>query len=76
MKKIRVAVNGYGVIGRRLVDAVTLQDNMEIVGIADVTGDYRVRRTQSRGFAIYSALAEKRSVMKEAGVGVTGLLAI
>ncbi|MEO7989303.1 MAG: hypothetical protein ABI663_07165 [Chryseolinea sp.] len=30
MKKIRVAVNGYGVIGKRVADAVTLQDDMEL----------------------------------------------
>ncbi len=28
MKKIKVAINGYGVIGKRVADAVTLQDNM------------------------------------------------
>jgi glyceraldehyde-3-phosphate dehydrogenase/erythrose-4-phosphate dehydrogenase len=52
MSKIRVAINGYGVIGRRVVDAVALQEDMEMVGIADVVGDYRLRRAQSRGFAI------------------------
>ena len=31
-----------------------------MVGIADVVGDYRLRRAQSRGFAIYTALAEKQ----------------
>lgn len=32
--KLRVAVNGYGVIGKRVADAVAAQDDMEIVGIA------------------------------------------
>ena len=27
---IRVAVNGYGVIGRRVADAVALQDDMQL----------------------------------------------
>ena len=34
MSKIRVGVNGYGVIGRRIADAVTLRDDMELVGVA------------------------------------------
>jgi glyceraldehyde-3-phosphate dehydrogenase (NAD(P)) len=74
MSKIRVAINGYGVIGRRVVDAVALQEDMEMVGIADVVGDYRLRRAQSRGFAIYTALAEKQGEMKEAGIAVRGTL--
>ncbi len=30
--KLRVAVNGYGVIGKRVADAVALQPDMQIVG--------------------------------------------
>ncbi len=74
MNRLRVAVVGYGVIGRRLVDAVVLQDDMEIVGIADVVVDYRLRRAQSRGFAIYAGLDEKRGEMREAGIDVRGTL--
>ena len=29
MKKIKVAVNGYGVIGKRVADAVTLHVNIK-----------------------------------------------
>ena len=43
MRKIRVAVNGYGVIGKRIADAVALQDDMELVGIADVVTDWRIK---------------------------------
>ncbi len=35
MKKVKVAINGYGVIGKRVVDAVLLQDDMELAGICD-----------------------------------------
>lgn len=36
MKKIRVGIAGYGTIGQRLADGVALQDDMELVGIADL----------------------------------------
>ena len=36
MKKIRVGVAGYGTIGQRLADGVALQEDMELVGIADL----------------------------------------
>ena len=36
MGKIRVGVAGYGTIGQRLADGVALQEDMELVGIADL----------------------------------------
>ena len=35
-KHMRVAVNGYGVIGKRVADAVARQDDMQLVGAVDV----------------------------------------
>ena len=41
-KRVKVAVNGYGVIGKRVADAVLLQDDMELAGICDIIHDYRI----------------------------------
>ena len=30
---IKVAINGYGTIGKRVADAVSCQDDMEIIGV-------------------------------------------
>jgi len=30
-RRARVAINGYGVIGKRVADAVRLQDDMDLV---------------------------------------------
>ncbi len=35
-KKIRVAGNGYGIIGKRVTDVVKLQPDMELIGVGDV----------------------------------------
>jgi glyceraldehyde-3-phosphate dehydrogenase (NAD(P)) len=43
MKRTRVAVVGYGVIGQRLADGVALQDDMELVGVADVAPTLSIR---------------------------------
>jgi hypothetical protein len=37
--RVRVAVNGYGVIGKRVADAVSLQADMERVGVAEVAAN-------------------------------------
>lgn len=34
--KIRVAVNGYAVVGKRVTDAVMAQEDMTLAGVADV----------------------------------------
>ena len=51
-KIIRVAVNGYGVIGKRVAQAVAVQKDMAIAGVADVAQDWRVRAALSRGYAL------------------------
>jgi glyceraldehyde-3-phosphate dehydrogenase (NAD(P)) len=72
--KARVAINGYGVIGKRVADAVALQDDMELVGVADVVYDYRIRVAVERGYPVYASVPEKRTEMETAGISVAGNL--
>ena len=41
---IKVGIAGYGTIGQRLADGVAMQEDMELVGIADLC---RCRRCAS-----------------------------
>lgn len=50
MNKVRVAVNGYGVIGKRVADAVALQEDMALAGVADVVHDYRLQAGRAARF--------------------------
>ena len=43
MAKIKVAVSGYGVIGQRLADGVAMQQDMELIGIADLAPTLAIR---------------------------------
>lgn len=72
--QIRVAVNGYGVIGKRVADAVALQDDMKLVGVADVVSDYRIRVAVERGYPVFAAVPERRAELEAAGVPVAGTL--
>lgn len=74
MNVIRVAVNGYGVIGKRVADAVQQQEDMELVGVADVVTDYRLKTAAVLGHNIYAAIPEMAREMDAAGVAVTGTL--
>jgi glyceraldehyde-3-phosphate dehydrogenase (NAD(P)) len=73
-KKIRIAVNGYGVIGKRVADAVAAQDDMELVGIADITADWRLRMAARMGFPLYAATQERVAPMRDAGLDLAGTL--
>ena len=66
-RTVRVPVNDYGVIGKRVADAVALQDDMSVAGVADVVTDYRIRLAVERGHALYAATDEARSRMADAG---------
>lgn len=72
--RARVAVNGYGVIGKRVADAVALQGDMELVGVSDVVSDYRIKVAAERGYAVYASSSESRAEMAAAGVAVQGTL--
>jgi glyceraldehyde-3-phosphate dehydrogenase (NAD(P)) len=52
--RVRVGVNGYGVIGKRVADAVTLQDDMELVGVTYNHFDYRIMVAAEKGYPLYS----------------------
>jgi glyceraldehyde-3-phosphate dehydrogenase (NAD(P)) len=73
-RRVRVAVNGYGVIGKRVADAVARQDDMELVGVSDVMADYRIRVAAERGYPIYASMPEKQSEMKAANLPIAGTL--
>ena len=72
--KTRVLVNGYGVIGKRIADAVAVQDDMELVGVADVVSDWRIKVAVSKGYPIYASTQEAADGMRAAGIPVQGTL--
>jgi glyceraldehyde-3-phosphate dehydrogenase (NAD(P)) len=75
MEKIKVLINGYGVIGKRVADAVLLQNDMELEGVCDVATDWRIRIAVERGYPIYAANSEAQEGMKNAGLNPAGTLA-
>ncbi len=71
---IHVAVNGYGVIGKRVADAVAAQDDMTLAGIADVATDWRMQVAQRKGYPLFGATSKRAVAMREAGLEVGGTL--
>ncbi len=74
MGKIKVAVNGYGVIGKRVADAVTLQDDMELIGVCDIISDWRIKIAAKKGYPLFAFDDDYRKIMSEAELHVQGTL--
>jgi glyceraldehyde-3-phosphate dehydrogenase (NAD(P)) len=76
MSRVKVGVVGYGTIGERLATGVFMQEDMELVGVADVAATLPVRALveSGRGFPIYSAVPEKKVELEAAGIPVVGIL--
>lgn len=72
--KVRVAVNGYGVIGKRIADAVMAQEDMELVGIADVVSDWRVKIAVAKQYSVFASTPDAMSKMQAAGIPIVGNL--
>jgi glyceraldehyde-3-phosphate dehydrogenase (NAD(P)) len=73
-EKICVALNGYGVIGKRVADAIECQDDMELTGVADISTDWRTRIADQKGLKIFAANFESLAAMRLAGLAVIGTL--
>ncbi len=77
MKKIRVGVAGYGTIGQRLADGVALQDDMELVGVADLDPTLSVRALREKGmpYDLYLVDGADRDLFDKYGIPVSGRFA-
>lgn len=69
---INIAINGYGVIGRRLADIVSLQPDMKLVGITKVHPDYKVNSAVRKGYKVFGIDEKSRAALSSAGVPVQG----
>jgi glyceraldehyde-3-phosphate dehydrogenase (NAD(P)) len=76
MSKVKVAVIGYGVIGQRLADGVALQEDMELVGIADAGLTLSIRALKEKGmpYDLYAAIPEAVKNYADADIPCKGSL--
>src|SRR3972149_2226537 len=70
----KAAVNGYGTIGKRVADAVSLQDDMEIVGVSKMSPNFEARLAIERGYPLYATTKEGLPKFEKAGFKVHGTL--
>ncbi len=69
---VKVGIVGYGTIGKRVADAVSLQDDMEIVGIAARGYDWRYAMAVRKGYKLYAAEGARMEEFEKYNVEVAG----
>lgn len=74
MYKAKIAINGYGTIGKRVADAVAAQEDMEIVGVVKTRPTFEAKMAVNRGFDLYTAAPDKKEAFAKAGLEVAGTL--
>ena len=70
----KIAINGYGTIGKRVADAVAAQDDMRVVGVAKARPDFEAKMAIRKGYALYAANEDAGTKFEKAGVKVSGAL--
>jgi glyceraldehyde-3-phosphate dehydrogenase (NAD(P)) len=69
---IQVAVNGYGTIGKRVADAVALQPDMELVGVAKTRPNHEAELAVENDYPLYAAIEDRVHLFEEAGIELAG----
>ena len=70
---VKVAINGYGTIGKRIADAILKQDDMELVGVTKFTPDYTVMLATKKGIPVYTEESRVRD-FEEKGYEIAGTI--
>ncbi|MCD4740247.1 type II glyceraldehyde-3-phosphate dehydrogenase [archaeon] len=71
---LKIGINGYGTIGRRLAHAIAKQDDMKVVGAAKTRPDFKAMDAVNRGVPLYCSVPGNESKFKEAGMELAGSL--
>jgi glyceraldehyde-3-phosphate dehydrogenase (NAD(P)) len=74
MSKVKIAINGYGTIGKRIGDAVTAQNDMEVAGVVKTRPTFEANVAVDRGFDIYASSSDKTGAFNKAGIETSGTL--
>jgi len=71
---VKVGINGYGTVGKRVADAVAQQDDMEIVGVAKRSPTYQAEMAVEKGFPFYAASDKYLDDFEKKDIPVEGML--
>ena len=71
---IKVAINGYGTIGKRVADAVAAQKDMKVIGVSKTRPNAEAFVAKQRGTRCLSRISRKKRHLKKSGLKVAGIV--
>ncbi|MBN2043093.1 MAG: type II glyceraldehyde-3-phosphate dehydrogenase [Candidatus Aenigmarchaeota archaeon] len=71
---IRVGINGYGTVGKRVADAVSAQKDMEVAGVVKTRPTFEAVMAVNNKFPLFSNNKENLQVFADAGLKVEGTI--
>ncbi|MCK4968725.1 MAG: type II glyceraldehyde-3-phosphate dehydrogenase [Candidatus Aenigmarchaeota archaeon] len=72
--KLRVAINGYGTIGKRVADAVSLQDDMVVSGVVKTRPTIEAKFAIANNYPLYVTEESKKQAFIDANIPIKGTL--
>ncbi|MFP8954658.1 type II glyceraldehyde-3-phosphate dehydrogenase [Natrialbaceae archaeon A-arb3/5] len=69
---LRVGINGYGTIGKRVADAVRAQPDMEVCGVGKRSPDYVAVGAHEAGYPVYAVDEDRARGFREIGIDLAG----
>lgn len=69
---VKVAINGYGTVGKRIADAVAVQKDMEVIGVVKTKPTFEAYGAVDKGFRLFANNRENMKTFEEAGLKVEG----
>jgi glyceraldehyde-3-phosphate dehydrogenase (NAD(P)) len=71
---VKIAINGYGTIGKRVADAVAAQDDMAVAGVVKTKPDFEAKLAVRKGYPMYALNPEASAKFDKTGLKVSGTL--
>jgi glyceraldehyde-3-phosphate dehydrogenase (NAD(P)) len=69
---VRVAVNGFGTIGKRVADAVAKQPDLQLVGVAKTRPSFEATLATEKGYPLFVGGDGRLEDFRAAGIPVAG----
>jgi glyceraldehyde-3-phosphate dehydrogenase (NAD(P)) len=64
MGSIKVAINGFGTIGKRVAEAIDAQDDMEVAGVTKTGPSFGCELAIKKGFPLYCTFDDEDRIVK------------
>jgi len=71
---VRVGINGFGTVGKRVADAVSLQDDMEVAGVVKTRPSFEAGIANILDYPLFASTRESLKAFEDKGLKAEGIV--